>query len=574
MAEANTSIPSRDVSSITRSNLGDSSSGLEFVSTITTVPHSIDVLVPEPPPADPPSLEEQQTMESRIAMKIVRERIDYFHQSQAAEEAVLSRETSKATSAGGAPSLASAGQPSTSNGSVLQGNTSPTQQSTPGAVRVAGINSRSSLGESEISDQTRSIGLSLKSSDVPFEPEVPVEAELVDRSRQDSNNELVEAKPVEPTQFTCRDVVRNRRVLAVIVVIVILIVALAVGLTVGLVTRNSTNSSPADPDPPIDESTNNTNSTMFNAIIQTPFSDKLLEITVEVIVSDATSPQALANTWMVNDPNLETYSLNRSLARYALATFYFATQGLKWHNQSGWLSYELHECLWYMSHYESVCDEEDTHTIINLTSNGLAGAAATRELIHYLWNVDTLDLSNNSLSGPPPALISDHVGYKYLDYSNNLLQGKISAEFGYTNDQLETLKIQDNLLSGDIPPNLYFILPNAQEIDLSRNRFSGAIPDQILLNNTMLKKLLLEENRLTGKLPKNLEHLVELEILDVSGNRRVTGTIPNELSACQDLVVLDIEGTSITGSIPAGLCQLEASEQLHVIADCAELTCC
>lgn len=561
MADASASA-SRDISSITRSR-GDESSGLDFVSTITRVPPSIDVLVPEPPPADPPSLEEQQTMESRIAMKIVRERLEH-HQSQA-EEAVLSRETSRATSASG-PSLAAQ---ESNGGPTLQ--RAQTEQSTPGAVRVAGINSRSSLGESEISDQTRSIGLSLKSSDAPFEPEVPVEAELVDRSRQD-NNELVEAEPMEPTQFTCKDVVKNRKVFAVIVVIVMAIVALAVGLTVGLIRRSSNNSTPSDL--PVDDSANNTNSTMFNAIIQTPFSDKLLEISVEIIVSDATSPQALANTWMVNDPNLETYSVNRSLARYGLATFYFATQGPKWHNQSGWLRHDLHECLWYMSHPESVCDDWDRHTIVNLTSNGLAGAGSTRELVYYLWYVDTLDLSNNSLSGPPPPLISERPGYKYIDYSKNFLQGRISAEFGYTNDQLETLRIQDNLLSGPIPPNLYFILPNAQEIDLSRNRFSGAIPDQILRNNTVLRKLLLEENRLTGKLPTSLEHLVELEILDVSGNRRVTGTIPNELSACQDLVVLDIEGTSLTGSIPAGLCQLEASDQLHVIADCNDLTCC
>jgi len=52
-----------------------------------------------------------------------------------------------------------------------------------------------------------------------------------------------------------------------------------------------------------------------------------------------TTPAAMAMRWLEEDPRLDSYPLERREQRYALAVFYYATNGDTWYNNTGWLSY-------------------------------------------------------------------------------------------------------------------------------------------------------------------------------------------------------------------------------------------
>ena len=74
-------------------------------------------------------------------------------------------------------------------------------------------------------------------------------------------------------------------------------------------------------------------------------------------IQDNRTPQHEAWQWILDDPFLEQYmSADRLLQRFALATFFFATQGEKWSSNQSWLNYSVHECHWQTSdHHNLVC---------------------------------------------------------------------------------------------------------------------------------------------------------------------------------------------------------------------------
>jgi len=84
------------------------------------------------------------------------------------------------------------------------------------------------------------------------------------------------------------------------------------------------------------------------------FNFSLPSYTTRAIEMDLASPQALAYDWVKSDPYLERYGAERLLQRFALAVFYYSTQGDKWNatmpessvTTDAWLSYDTHECEW------------------------------------------------------------------------------------------------------------------------------------------------------------------------------------------------------------------------------------
>jgi hypothetical protein len=88
----------------------------------------------------------------------------------------------------------------------------------------------------------------------------------------------------------------------------------------------------------------------------------------------ASSPQNNALNWLANNnTNLEEYTDDQKIQRYALATLFFSTSGTRWNQNKNWMSNEV-ECGWYNN----------------------AGALCTS------GSVDTLDLWNNNLVGTIP----------------------------------------------------------------------------------------------------------------------------------------------------------------------------
>ncbi|KAL0925560.1 hypothetical protein M5K25_003910 [Dendrobium thyrsiflorum] len=91
-----------------------------------------------------------------------------------------------------------------------------------------------------------------------------------------------------------------------------------------------------------------------------------------------------------------------------------------------------------------------------------------------------------------------------------------------------TLDLSDNSLTGPIPPNLCEWIPYLVKLDLSGNSLTGSIPPE-LSNCSFLNFLDLSSNSLSGAIPASLSGLERLRTLDLSNNH-LSGAIPASLA--------------------------------------------
>ncbi|EOD23090.1 hypothetical protein EMIHUDRAFT_195665 [Emiliania huxleyi CCMP1516] len=137
-----------------------------------------------------------------------------------------------------------------------------------------------------------------------------------------------------------------------------------------------------------------------------------------------------------------------------------------------------------------------------------------------------LDLSGLSLTGTLPASLAN-LSLTDLVLSSNLLSGTVPR----LPAQLQTLDLNNNRMSGTIPPRLN-LLAQLRRLDLYNNRLSGTIPS--FTEGSDLAYLSVGANSLSGSLPPSIGSLTGLETLDVSKNS-LSGALPSELG---DLALL------------------------------------
>lgn len=103
---------------------------------------------------------------------------------------------------------------------------------------------------------------------------------------------------------------------------------------------------------------------------------------------DISSPQFRAYAWLVEDSKTyeessggNSYSHDRLVQRYALATLYFAANGAHWTKSDNWLT-NTDECSWYGI---SGCTDADIEKIISidLKRNHLDGTIPPKYLVSY-----------------------------------------------------------------------------------------------------------------------------------------------------------------------------------------------
>lgn len=146
-------------------------------------------------------------------------------------------------------------------------------------------------------------------------------------------------------------------------------------------------------------------------------------------LADENGPQAQAYKWDLADPNKGQYDDAQRLARYALASFYFATSGANWTSSTSWLNYDVTECNWFTKASTSVCSDQGVFDNLDLSSNNLDGYLPDElALMPTMW---IMQLSANpKLSGSLPTTIGLWPYAMVLDLHDSKIGGVVPTEIG------------------------------------------------------------------------------------------------------------------------------------------------
>ena len=220
--------------------------------------------------------------------------------------------------------------------------------------------------------------------------------------------------------------------------------------------------------------------------------------------------------------------------RAALVALYDSTGGLRWTDDTNWLSSEP------LSEWFGVALDADGRVQrLDLSANGLEGQIPAA--LGRLSRLRALDLSENSLNGPIPAELGDLESLNTLLLSENALSGLIPAELGNLS-RLVNLGLGENALSGQVPPQLANLV-RLRFVDLGKNSLTGQIPEE-LGNLAGLRYLTLWDNSLTGPVPPSLGRLTELKLLGIERND-LEGALPVELANLTGLEDLRTHGNEV-----------------------------
>jgi len=160
----------------------------------------------------------------------------------------------------------------------------------------------------------------------------------------------------------------------------------------------------------------------------------------EKALDDFGSPQFMALSWLEQDPSLYNYSSERLVQRFALATFYYATEGGHWNISKDWLSYDIHECEWYageedgtlngeIERFDTPCNDEFKYERLWLSKNNLKGIVPDE--LYLLTSLHGIYLSMNyELSGSISPKIQQLSNLEKLLFARVDLTGTMPTEIG------------------------------------------------------------------------------------------------------------------------------------------------
>ena len=249
--------------------------------------------------------------------------------------------------------------------------------------------------------------------------------------------------------------------------------------------------------------------------------------------------------------------------RGVLVSFYNATNGSDWKNNSNWLS-DLPLEEWYGVKTDSqgrVIELEFVDNNIrgplvpelsqltelaklHLFANPIAGGIPSE--LGNLAKLVFLNCSGCQLTGSIPPELGRLSRLRHLSFFANRLRGNIPAELGQL-ASLEYLDLLGNQLTGGIPPELGQ-LKNLSKMRLSGNLLGGGIPPE-LGQLSKLTRLGLSHCGLTGFIPSELGQLRQLSDLGLSQNT-LMGSIPVELGRLTSLTEMDLSYNELTGELP------------------------
>lgn len=211
--------------------------------------------------------------------------------------------------------------------------------------------------------------------------------------------------------------------------------------------------------------------------------EKLLGVTSQLSLVTSGSAQHAATCWLIfDDPKKIKASNSQFLQRYALAVFWFATDGKgHWQVKTDWMSGK-DECSWYGITCRRSLTGTNRIREIDLGFNDCHGLIP-REMA-LLTELEDVDLHGNEIQGVIPyAVCAAWKKVKYLRLHMNGLFGQLPSDMSQMSS-LQEISLFGNYFHGSIPKELEK-LSKLERLDLYANNFSGNIPS----NLGKLKKL-------------------------------------------------------------------------------------
>jgi hypothetical protein len=327
----------------------------------------------------------------------------------------------------------------------------------------------------------------------------------------------VEASPATDVPTILRS---NRKIRFFVVVLLVMSIALIVGLSVALTRDDNGMMAPSATPVPKPTYTPLDLEGPFDEIIDEILNEHITNRSLLAIQSNASSPQAQAYDWLLQDAllqelhvqQLEDVFVARVLQRYALATFYYSTNGDDWVVAEGWLS-ASHECDWYSIVPELACKTDgENYFAIEIPVNGVTGSIP--EDVFLLRHLGTCDivcgllvlscLKMSKLTMPSSSLLS----LEHLNFEENALTGTLPTELGLL-QYLKFLVVPENRISGPIPSELSQ-MPLLTELALNNNNLSGTLPEELGSLENLASVFLFGNPRLTGTVPESYGNMPKL----------------------------------------------------------------
>ncbi|KAH0780483.1 hypothetical protein KY290_000081 [Solanum tuberosum] len=180
---------------------------------------------------------------------------------------------------------------------------------------------------------------------------------------------------------------------------------------------------------------------------------------------------------------------------------------------------------------------------LSLRNNNLDGQLECLSYNRSWPQLDFLDLSSNSPTGPIPSNVSGLQNLQSLFLSSNYLNGTIPSWI-FSLPSLTYLDLSFNTFSGKIQE---FKSKTLHGVYLNNNQLEGPIPKS-LLNQQSLQALLLPHNNISGQIASSICNLKELFALDL-GNNNLDGAIPQCLGEMSRVWNLNLSNNSLSGTI-------------------------
>lgn len=201
----------------------------------------------------------------------------------------------------------------------------------------------------------------------------------------------------------------------------------------------------------------------------------------------------------------------------ALDSFYTATNGAIWINNTGWLT-DCDPCgITSGTPWHGIVCQNDRVTELNLVANGLTGMLPPE--MDQLTSLERINFTSNNLTGSLPTELCTL--------------------------PLEYIAVFSNNMSGDVPPCIADIL-TLELISLASNSFTGALP-LFDIDNTNLWNIRLYNNDFTGGIPPEYGDIPALTDV-LLYNNQLTGCFDSNLSS---LCTVNYDFTSNVG-LPGG----------------------